>query len=113
MTDQAKVGGFTNAFRRVSFENWRRIGKITFDSAALSYNGDFVIHFHHPRWRKDTNDPATEVGALTTAPAGQGRVWLQASVKPLSKPSANRPGRQYWAKLVETRLPAVTKGPPK
>lgn len=62
VTDQAKVGGFTNAYRRVSFENWRRIGRITFDSAALSHNGDFVIHFHHPRWRTDTNDPTSEIG---------------------------------------------------
>ena len=61
VTDQAKFGGFTDAFRRVTFENWRKIGKITFDSAALSYNGDFVVHFHHPRWRQDANDPATEV----------------------------------------------------
>jgi len=23
------------------------------------YNGDFVIHFNHPTWRQDRNDPAT------------------------------------------------------
>jgi len=68
VTDQARIGGFTDAYRRVTFENWRRIGKITFDSAAVSYNGDFVIHFHHPRWRKDPNDPASEL----PVPRGRG-----------------------------------------
>lgn len=60
VTDQGKVGGFGDAYRRVTFEGWRRIGRIVFDSAALSYNTDFVIHFHHPRWRTDVNDPRTE-----------------------------------------------------
>ncbi len=61
VTDQAKFGGFTGAYRRVTFGNWRRIGKITFDTAVASYNGDFVIHFHHPRWRTDANDPSSEL----------------------------------------------------
>jgi hypothetical protein len=26
---------------------------------VASYNGDFVIHFSHPTWRDDRNDPAT------------------------------------------------------
>ncbi len=60
VTDEAEFGGFTAAYRRVTFRNWRRIGRITFDSAALSYNTDFVAHFHHPRWRRDPNDPASE-----------------------------------------------------
>ena len=30
-----------------------------FDRAVVSYNGDFVIHFRHPTWRDDQNDPAT------------------------------------------------------
>lgn len=60
VTDEAEIGGFTAAYRRVTFRNWRRIGRITFDSAALSYNTDFVAHFHHPRWRRDANDPASE-----------------------------------------------------
>ena len=41
------------------FRNWRRIGKLTFDKGVASYNGDFVIHFNHPAWRDDRNDPAT------------------------------------------------------
>lgn len=45
----------------MTFTNWKRIGKITFDSAVASYNTDNVIHFHHPRWREDANDPATEL----------------------------------------------------
>jgi hypothetical protein len=46
-------------FVRRKFKNWRRIGKLTFDNAVVSYNGDFVLHFGHPGWRDDKNDPAT------------------------------------------------------
>jgi hypothetical protein len=42
-------------------KNWARIGKMTFEEAVVSHNGDFVIHFHHPKWRDDRNDPATAV----------------------------------------------------
>lgn len=38
-------------------QDWTTIGQLTFDAAAASYNGDFVIHYHHPVWRKDRNDP--------------------------------------------------------
>ena len=41
--------------------NWRRIGRIVFDEAVASYNGDFVIHFRHPVWRDDRNDPSTAI----------------------------------------------------
>jgi hypothetical protein len=44
---------------RWRFENWRRVGTLTFDNAVASYNGDFVIHFNHPGWREDKNDPST------------------------------------------------------
>ena len=30
-----------------------------FDNAVVSHNGDGVIHFTHPTWRQDRNDPAT------------------------------------------------------
>ena len=60
VTDEARFGGFTDAYRRVTFKNWRRIGRLTFDSAVASYNGDFVLHFHHPRWRTDPDDPGSE-----------------------------------------------------
>ncbi len=42
-------------------EPWKRIGRLSFDQAAASYNGDFVVHFHHPAWRKDRNDPSSIV----------------------------------------------------
>jgi hypothetical protein len=61
-------GGTTRigfALRR-TFKNWRRIGKLTFDNAVASYNGDFVIHFHHPGWRDDQNNPATANRAALT-----------------------------------------------
>jgi hypothetical protein len=44
---------------RRTFSNWRKIGRLAFDEAVASYNGDFVIHFSRPRWREDQNDPAT------------------------------------------------------
>jgi hypothetical protein len=48
------------AFRvRRTFRNWRRIGALVFDNAVVSYNGDAVIHFTHPTWRQDRNDPST------------------------------------------------------
>jgi len=35
------------------------IGSLVFDNAVVSYNGDAVIHFSHPTWRTDRNNPAT------------------------------------------------------
>lgn len=58
ITDDGSIHG-SGFFQQVSFSNWRRIGRLTFDSAVASYNGDFVIHFNHPTWRNDRNDPAT------------------------------------------------------
>ena len=45
--------------QHVVIDNWQRIGGLIFDDAAVSYNGDHVIHFNHPTWRGDRNDPAT------------------------------------------------------
>ena len=50
-------------FMRWHIRNWRHIGTIVFDRAAASYNGDHVLHFHHPTFRKDRNDPATATRA--------------------------------------------------
>jgi hypothetical protein len=58
VTDDGTTHGPAFHERR-TFANWRRIGAITFDQAVCSYNGDCVIHFHHPTWRQDRNDPAT------------------------------------------------------
>lgn len=58
VTDEGSTHG-TPAFERRKFRNWRHIGTLTFDNAVVSYNGDFVIHFNHPTWREDRNDPAT------------------------------------------------------
>ena len=58
VTDEGSMQG--NAFaQRRSFPHWRRIGRIVFDNAVISYNSDFVIHFNHPTWRGDRNDPLT------------------------------------------------------
>jgi hypothetical protein len=58
VTDQGKTRGLPIRERR-TFTNWRTIGSIAFDAAVASYNGDFVIHFPHPTWRGDQNDPQT------------------------------------------------------
>ena len=58
VTDEGWTRG-PNFLQRRTFGNWVRIGKLTFDSAVASYNGDFVIHFNHPTWRDDRNDPST------------------------------------------------------
>jgi hypothetical protein len=58
VTDEGTTEG-TPLLQRRAFSNWRRIGKLTFDNAVVSYNGDFVIHFNHPTWRDDRNDPST------------------------------------------------------
>jgi hypothetical protein len=45
--------------QQVKGQQWQRIGSLTFHEAVASYNGDFVVHFQHPVWREDRNDPAT------------------------------------------------------
>ncbi|QDV41024.1 hypothetical protein Enr13x_08620 [Stieleria neptunia] len=57
VTNQGKRRGLLR--QRWRFDNWQRIGRIEFDEAVASYNGDFVVHFHHPAWRTDRNDPNT------------------------------------------------------
>jgi hypothetical protein len=49
----------TPVFQRRIISDWCTIGKITFTEAVVSYNGDFVLHFNHPTWRDDRNDPST------------------------------------------------------
>ena len=56
VTDDGETRGPAFSQRR-SFTGWRRIGALTFDNAVASYNGDFVLHFHHPTWRRDQDDP--------------------------------------------------------
>ena len=58
VTDEGSTRGIP-LFQRRTFEHWRNIGKLTFDNAIASYNGDFVIHFNHPTWRDDRNNPST------------------------------------------------------
>ena len=58
VTDQGQSGG--PAFRvRRTFSNWRAIGELVFDNAVASHNVDAVLHFSHPTWRTDRNDPKT------------------------------------------------------
>jgi hypothetical protein len=47
--------------RRWRIEGWRPVGRLVFYEAVASYSGDFVLHFPHPPWRNDRNDPSTVV----------------------------------------------------
>jgi hypothetical protein len=58
VTDEGTTRSLPGLERR-TFRNWRHIGRLTFDNAVASYNGDFVLHFNHPISRSDPNDPAT------------------------------------------------------
>ncbi|MGD9658281.1 MAG: hypothetical protein AB7U61_11715, partial [Methylocystis sp.] len=59
-TDELNESGALG-FTRRQYANWRRLGSVTFDNAVVSYNGDHVIHFNHPGWRNDRNDPSTAI----------------------------------------------------
>ena len=63
VTDEGTTRG-PPVFQRRSFRNWRRIGTLVFDNAVASYNGDFVIRFHCPPWRRDRNNPSTKVRVI-------------------------------------------------
>jgi hypothetical protein len=57
-SDQGVTRG--NALKqRREIAGWRPIGTMTFEDAVASYNGDHVVHFNHPPWRADRNDPRT------------------------------------------------------
>jgi hypothetical protein len=60
VSDEGKTIGKVRQRRFIT--NWKRIGRIAFTEAVASYNGDFVIHFHHPRWRPDTSIPHASSG---------------------------------------------------
>jgi hypothetical protein len=57
VSDEGSTKG--KLFQRRIIKNWKRIGRIIFDEAVASYNGDFVLHFHHPPWRNDHNNPSS------------------------------------------------------
>lgn len=55
VSDTGAVEGWIN--KSLAGATWNEIGEIELTEAVASYNGDFVIHFHHPRWRGDRNKP--------------------------------------------------------
>lgn len=57
VSDQGEKSGLL--VKRVRVDGWRRIGRIVFEEAVCSYNGDFVLHFNHAPWREDRNLPRT------------------------------------------------------
>jgi hypothetical protein len=60
VSDKGTRIGFPG-FRRVTVTDWQRIGILRFTEAVASYNADHVIHFHHPGWRDNKNDPSTAI----------------------------------------------------
>lgn len=62
VSDTGRRQGFPG-FKRVTVTNWQRIGTMRVTEAVSSYNGDHVIHFHHPGWRDNKNDPSTAIRA--------------------------------------------------
>jgi hypothetical protein len=60
VSDKGTRVGFPG-FRRVTVTDWQKIGTLRFTEAVASYNGDHVIHFHHPGWRDNKNDPSTAI----------------------------------------------------
>lgn len=63
VSDQGTTKNVLGLVETRDIRDWRRIGRVVFTEAAVSYNGDFVFHVHHPTWREDRNDPATGVRA--------------------------------------------------
>lgn len=55
VSDTGAVQGWFN--KTLVGATWNEIGEIEFTKAVVSYNGDFVLHFHHPPWRADRNNP--------------------------------------------------------
>src|SRR5262249_54208164 len=62
VSDKSSVRGW-GPFKRRTIEGWTRIGRLTFAEGVASQNGDSVLHFHHPAWRADRNDPASVFGS--------------------------------------------------
>ena len=60
VSNEGEVKGLVN--KAIDGAKWKTIGTITFEEAVASPGADFVIHFHHPRWRRDRNDPTSETG---------------------------------------------------
>jgi hypothetical protein len=58
-TGVTKGSRLVREYREVT--DWRFVGTMTFTEAVASFNGDRVLHFNHPPWREDRNDPATAV----------------------------------------------------
>ncbi|MDA1016603.1 MAG: hypothetical protein O3A00_19370 [Planctomycetota bacterium] len=61
VANEGRTKRFTSAYKRLTVDQWETIGRITFNTAVASYNGDHVLHFPHPQWRNDRNDPASFV----------------------------------------------------
>jgi hypothetical protein len=58
VSDEGSTRG-PGIYQRRTIRNWRRLGRLVFREAVASHNGDCVVHFHHPPWRADRNDPSS------------------------------------------------------
>jgi len=59
VSDRGKRSGvaFLPRGQRQKIVDWQKIGRVVLDDGVASYNGDFVVHFRHPPWRTERNDP--------------------------------------------------------
>lgn len=63
VSDDGEKHGSTATVLRWHIRNWQPVGTIAFDRAVASYTGDHVLHFNHPSFRTDRNDPKTATRA--------------------------------------------------
>lgn len=47
--------------RTIVTEPWTKIGELNFNEAVTSRVCDAQLHFHHPAWRQNRNDPESRV----------------------------------------------------
>jgi hypothetical protein len=84
VSDVGRVQGPLFLQRSVIKWDERPIGRIEFHEAVLSEACDNQIHFRHPAWREDVNDPASAVrtrhGTAFGQPLLQDQVILQGEV---------------------------------
>jgi hypothetical protein len=73
VTDRGRFAGLLQRRLVVNEGDWTPIGKIVFKEAVASHNGDFVIHFHHPKWRSDRNVPEADAAAGAVPVGGRPR----------------------------------------
>lgn len=62
VANQGRKDSKTNLVQKtIVTEPWTKIGELSFDDAVTSRVCDAQLHFHHPAWRQNRNDPESRV----------------------------------------------------